>query len=120
MRNRSVRSRQLLSAQWSSDLFLWAGRLGPWPDPAVRPVAGRNSNAEASNVPHFQTRNRALTVIPVRRRRTPPDRLNDRSGTRIWQASASLQAFRDVAANWQQESRNPPAGGGFGLRDAGR
>lgn len=51
-----MRSARDLSAQWSSDLFLWGGKLGPWPDPAVRPVAGRNSNVEASNVPHFQGR----------------------------------------------------------------
>ncbi len=68
----------------------------------------------------FSEPNQSLTVIPARCHRALGDRLNGRSGTRIWQATASSEAFRDVAANWQQESRNPPAGGGFGLRDAGR
>jgi len=70
MRNRSVGSRLVLSAQWSSDLFLWGRREGPWPGPAVRPVAGRNSNAEASNVPHFQSRSQSLSVLLTRRYRS--------------------------------------------------
>jgi hypothetical protein len=60
MRNRMFGSRLVLSAQWSSDLFLWGGNVERLLRPAVRPDGGRNSNVEASNVPHFLSREQSL------------------------------------------------------------
>jgi hypothetical protein len=55
--------RQVLSTQWSSDLFLWSRETNGSSDPAVRPLKDRNSNAEASNVPHFVSQEQSLVCF---------------------------------------------------------